>query len=74
MRIEMAGALVSLIGAILQTTAQVIIHMIVARIVTGLGVGIMTANVPIVRPSLWGYTFALADFWCSVAIRGFSSS
>jgi MFS family permease len=54
MRSKLAGAVVSLIGAILQATSKTIAQIIVARIVTGLGVGIMTANVPIVsrHPSL----------------------
>ena len=54
MHSKLAGALVSLIGAMLQATSKTIAQIIVARIVTGLGVGIMTANVPIVsrHPSL----------------------
>lgn len=35
-----------IVGAILQVTAQVVDHLIVARVVTGVGVGIMTAVVP----------------------------
>lgn len=40
------GALIVIVGTILQTTAHVVIHLIVARIFTGVGVGIMTAVVP----------------------------
>jgi predicted MFS family arabinose efflux permease len=37
-----------MVGTILQATAQVIPHLIVGRIVTGMGVGIMTSIVPTV--------------------------
>jgi predicted MFS family arabinose efflux permease len=37
-----------LVGTILQVTAQVVAHLYVGRIVTGVGVGIMTAIVPTV--------------------------
>ncbi|KAF3766430.1 general substrate transporter [Cryphonectria parasitica EP155] len=40
------GAWIVIIGTILQTTAEVVVHLIVARIFTGIGVGIMTAVVP----------------------------
>lgn len=40
------GAWWVIVGAILQTTAKVVPHLIVARIVTGVGVGVMTAVVP----------------------------
>lgn len=40
------GALIVIIGTILQTVAQVVVHLIVARVFTGVGVGIMTAVVP----------------------------
>lgn len=50
----MAGALACLIGAILQTASEEIIMLTVARVVTGTGVGFMTANVPVVSLILAG--------------------
>lgn len=40
------GAWIVIIGTILQATAHVVVHLIVARVFTGIGVGIMTAVVP----------------------------
>lgn len=40
------GAVIVVVGTILQATAEVIVHLIVARVFTGVGVGIMTAVVP----------------------------
>lgn len=40
------SAWIVIIGAILQTTAHVVPHLIVARVVIGVGVGVMTAVVP----------------------------
>lgn len=40
------GAIVVIVGSILQCSAKVVIHLIIARIFTGIGVGIMTAVVP----------------------------
>lgn len=40
------GAWIVIIGSILQVCAKVVVHLIVVRVFTGLGVGIMTAVVP----------------------------
>lgn len=40
------GACIVIVGAILQVCAKVVVHLVVARVFTGLGVGIMTAVVP----------------------------
>ncbi|KUI62552.1 Sugar transporter STL1 [Cytospora mali] len=40
------GAWIVIVGAILQVCAKVVVHLVIVRIFTGLGVGIMTAVVP----------------------------
>lgn len=41
-----AGAAVVIVGTVLQTTARAVAHLIAARVLTGVGVGVMTAVVP----------------------------
>lgn len=42
------GVGIQIVGTILQVTAKTIAHLIIGRIITGIGVGIMTAVVPTV--------------------------
>jgi cyanate permease len=51
------GVVIVLIGTIVQVTAKTVAHLIVGRIVTGVGVGIMTAIVPTVRETQTLYIF-----------------
>jgi sugar porter (SP) family MFS transporter len=43
------GALISIVGAILQTTAYSRAHLIVGRIVSGFGLGIINSTVPVMQ-------------------------
>jgi MFS family permease len=44
-----AGVVVMIIGALLQATAYSRAHMIVARIVTGTGMGVINSTVPVLQ-------------------------
>lgn len=46
------AATIIIIGAILQTTAYTIPHLIIGRIVTGMGTGIETSTVPMYQAEL----------------------
>ena len=42
-----AGAIIMILGAVLQTTAYTVAHIIVARIVSGIGMGFINSTVPV---------------------------
>ncbi|EEB87669.1 hypothetical protein MPER_14915, partial [Moniliophthora perniciosa FA553] len=68
------GVIVMSIGAILQASAFTVAHMIVARLITGLGNGVNTATAPVwqsetSKPSLRG---KLIVFSMIMNIAGFS--
>ncbi|KAI5476096.1 sugar transporter [Pseudohyphozyma bogoriensis] len=62
--IMMTGLVIVTIGAILQASAHVLAHMLVARIVAGVGVGFFTAALPVyqgecLHPTKRGYAQAI---------------
>ena len=46
------GCIIVIVGGILQATANTVAHMIVGRIVTGVGTGLNTTTVPVLQSEI----------------------
>jgi MFS family permease len=65
------GVVVMMIGALLQATAYVRAHIIVARIVSGVGMGIINSTVPVYQAEFAPKaTRGLCQYWVRLARAG----